>query len=86
MCYKVGTVLYLAPLAFLLTSPTPPDTFPPRLSPNASLLAWWIRLYKLSMTLYGMLFTVPVAKAGVNPLLIGIGGGILFTTFPTFPT
>ncbi|WP_258561196.1 hypothetical protein [Bacillus aquiflavi] len=43
-------------------------------------------MYKLSMTLYGMLFTVPVAIAEVNPLLIGIGGGILFTTFPTFPT
>ncbi|MBA4536495.1 hypothetical protein H1Z61_04865 [Bacillus aquiflavi] len=43
-------------------------------------------MYKSSMTLYGMLFTVPVAKAGVKPLLIDIGGGILFTKFPIFPT
>jgi len=37
------------------------------------------------MTLYGIVLTLPVAKAGVNPLLSGIGGGILFATFPIFP-
>ncbi|WP_218944039.1 hypothetical protein, partial [Bacillus aquiflavi] len=31
--------------------------------------------YKSSMTLYGIGLAVPVAKAGVNPLVIGIGGG-----------
>ncbi|MBA4538767.1 hypothetical protein H1Z61_16950 [Bacillus aquiflavi] len=43
-------------------------------------------MYKSSITLYGIVLTLPVTKAGVNPLVIGIGGGILFATFPTFPT